>query len=337
MRNEVTMKAVSIPLLYAGSRGIDVGGVARSHGLDPGQLADPFGRVPHAVMVDVWQDLAALSGDPDFGLHAAEALHAQAFDALDYTMRHCATVGEVLDRVRRYQRLLHERGIIRIDVEDKVVRYAQSWHVEPPAPRHFVEFVFAMWVFRLRRSSGGLLPIFEVAFAHPAPEGTGEHRRVYAAPLRFAAPENAITLDAAVLAAPLVAADPTLIAVLDRQVEALLAKLPPRDDFLAGLRRELADELAEGTIDLERVARRMHTSTRTLQRRLREAGMTFQSYTDEVRRDLTLERLAAPGATITEVAFLAGFSDVSAFHRAFRRWTGSTPAEYRRRALSAAP
>ena len=334
---EVCTKGASVALRYASSRGVDAERVARSHGLDPAQLADPFGRVPHAAIVGLWQDLPTLTGDPACGLHAAEAGHAQAFDALDYTLRHCATAGDALDRVQRYQRLLHDRGVIRIDVEDEFARYAQSWHADPPAPRQFVEFVFAMWAFRMRRSSARPFPLIEVAFAHPAPADTDEHRRVFAAPLRFAAPENAITFDATLLDAPLVAADPTLVAVIDRQVEALLAKLPPRDDFLAGLRRELADELTQGALDLERVARRMHTSTRTLQRRLHEAGITFQAYADEVRRDLTLERLTAPGATITEVAFLAGFSDVSAFHRAFRRWTGSTPAEYRRRALSAAP
>ncbi|APR87585.1 Transcriptional regulator, AraC family protein [Minicystis rosea] len=328
------MKAAWIALRYAGSRGIDVDRVARSHDLDPAQLTDPFGRVPHAIIVAVWQDLAALTHDPAFGLHAAEASHGQAFDAVDYTLRHCATVGDALDRVCRYQRLMHEGGVVRLDVEGSVARYTQSFHCEPPAPRHFVEFVFAMWVSRLRRSSGGPLPLFEVAFAHAAPADMTEHRRIFAAKLRFGAPENAIVFDAALLAAPLIAADPTLIAVIDRQVEALLEKLPPRDDFLAALRRALADELAHGALELDRIARRMRTSPRTLQRRLREAGITFQAYADEVRRDLTLERLAAPGVSITEIAFLAGFSNVSAFHRAFRRWTGTTPAEHRRRALA---
>ncbi len=129
---------------------------------------------------------------------------------------------------------------------------------------------------------------------------------------------------------PLVSADPQLAALLGRHAEALEARLPERPSFEASVRRALAAVLADGDAGVDSVARRLHVSRRTLQRRLKEEGTTHQQVLDGLRRDLAPQYLADPAVGIHETALLLGFSDQSAFHHAFVRWTGVAPGAYRR-------
>jgi AraC-like DNA-binding protein len=126
-------------------------------------------------------------------------------------------------------------------------------------------------------------------------------------------------------------ADPGLCAVLDRHAEELLAKYPREDSLIERLRAIIKQQLSGGDASLERVAQQLGMSGRTLQRKLRDHGSSHQELLDEMRRDLAMRHLREPEMAICEVAYLLGFSESSALHRAFKRWTGMTPSEFRRR------
>jgi AraC-like DNA-binding protein len=106
--------------------------------------------------------------------------------------------------------------------------------------------------------------------------------------------------------------------------------MPREDSLLASVRRATAETMRDGNLKLARVAKQMAMSARTLQRQLKERGVDFKQLTDETRRRFAINYLKERKNTLTEVAFLLGYSEVSAFNRAFKRWTGSTPLEYRR-------
>src|SRR5262249_2535552 len=142
---------------------------------------------------------------------------------------------------------------------------------------------------------------------------------------------NEMWLNSATLDLPIMKADPGLCAVLDRHAEELLAKYPRSDDLVARLREIIRNELNGGDPGVDRVARQLGLSARTLQRKLREHGITHQEILDQMRKDLATRYLSQPEMAICEVAYLLGFSESSAFHRAFKRWTGSTPTEFRKR------
>jgi AraC-like DNA-binding protein len=140
-------------------------------------------------------------------------------------------------------------------------------------------------------------------------------------------------LDRALLDLPDRAAEPGLLAVLDRYAEGMLLGLPPPvESFLGRVRRLVADGAAGSAPSLGGVARRLHMSARTLQRRLDAAGTSFQALSDAVRLERAAALLADPALPLAEVAFRLGFSGASAFHRAFRKWTGTTPLRHRRAA-----
>jgi AraC-like DNA-binding protein len=196
----------------------------------------------------------------------------------------------------------------------------------PPA---FTDMIAAMWSLRTRHVTGGPPPVLEVCLPRSPPSDLGEHRRLLGGPFRWEGPSVRFTFDAALLDVPMRGADQTLGVVLDRHLEEQAAQLPAGDDLLTSIRGALAEDLADGAPDLDHVARRLAMSRRTLQRALRREGTSFQRLVDDTRREVALARLRDPRLTLSELAFLVGFSELSAFDRAFRRWTGQSPRAYR--------
>ncbi len=150
--------------------------------------------------------------------------------------------------------------------------------------------------------------------------------------MHFGEENNEISLDTALLALPVHGADLRLGRLLDRYADEMLRKLPRAEGFVESVRRVIAETLRGGDPSIECVATCLGLSTRTLQRRLREAGTTHKQLLDQLRHVLALRYADTEGLSFGEVAFLLGFSEPSAFHRAFKRWTGVAPGEYRRKA-----
>jgi AraC-like DNA-binding protein len=272
------------------------------------------------------------SGDDAFGLHAAEQIRPGAFDVLDYAIRSSATLGEGLQRLARYHRILHDAAVIQLRREGGAVRLTHTLPTEAAAlPRHPAEFIVAAWVVVARQATGVHIAPVEVTFRHAPPVDVTEHRRLFRVPVRFKQASNGILLQRALLDTPLVRADPGLCAVLERHVHELVERVPRATAFSDRVRQLVASELSGGGSSATTVARRLHMSRRTLQRQLGADGTTFRALSDGLRRELALRYLFEREVAIAEVAFLLGFSETSAFHRAFKRWSGTTPAAYRRK------
>ncbi len=173
----------------------------------------------------------------------------------------------------------------------------------------------------------------EVHFAHKTPEQTTEHARIFKAPVVFNCFANALVMEREFCAQPVPAADPNLFKILRHYLDDMLSHAPREDELLASIRKTIAELMKDGSPDIGRVAKRLALSPRTLQRRLRDIGLEFKVLVDDTRRRFAVEYLKDSENTLTEIAFLLGYSEVSAFSRAFKRWTGATPLDYRRRSL----
>jgi AraC-like DNA-binding protein len=312
--------------------GIDVPAFLAGLGLAPGILAETDVRIPAPLAFRAFEEAAARTGDPCIALHAAERIPLGAVGFLDYHARSSPTLGEALRRTIRYFVLINDRMEASLEIDGGVARLVQRRRGPPidPEPRQTAEFHLAMIVGRGRAFLARDWPLHHVGFAHAAPADAREHERYFGAPVRFGLPADELAFDASLLDQPLPTADPALSAVLERYAEALVAKLPAVSTFLDEARRAVAELLRSGDPSLDATAARLGTSRRTLQRRLAEEGTSHQDLVDGVRRDLALRWLPDTRMAITEVAYLLGFSEPAAFHRAFKRWTGQTPAEYRR-------
>lgn len=306
-------------------------------GLRLADLTHPGSRVPHESAMRLWELAVARTRDRQLGLHVASHVEPGAMDLIEYLARCSRTLGEALDRTSAYFGLLHDRVSFAVerDGEHAILR-----NVVPPGlptTPAYVENALASMAVMMRRMTRQPVPVVAVYFGHPAPRRTAEYRELFQGPVSFGAPVDALVVERACLDAVLSQADSVLASILERHVEMLLASGPRARTLQGRAAQLLSGELAGGHPNAAHIARRLNMSGRTLRRLLRDEGCSFRDVLSDVRRALAFRYLRDPVVPIGEVAFLVGFSDANAFHRAFKRWTGRTPGEFRRDAERTAP
>lgn len=314
-----------------GAAGRDAGRFLARLGIARESLEDVEARVPLALTIRAWALAEDETGDAAFGLHLAERLPHGAFDLLEYGMRSAATYGAALAHMARHYRLLEDGASIGVEVDGARARVVHRW-AEPALvpPRQGVEALVASWSLRARRLCQGELPLQEVFFRHPAPSDIREHRRIFGASLRFGSETSGLVFERSWLDAAQSTSDEGLHRLLGRQAEALLARLPVQGELRARAERALIPLLPVGEPTLRTLAKRLGTSERTLQRALAAEGTSFKDVLAELRSRLARAYLDDGRTSLSEISLALGFSEPSAFMRAFRRWTGVTPRAYRR-------
>ena len=328
----IQAKAVDKIIRAAAARGVAASELYQAAHLDPDGLDDPDRRIPFAQLVALYEEAARLTGDDDFGLHLGESVDPRVFDVVGYSVINSSTLGEGLDRAVRYNLLWTDGSYLSIERGSPLTKIVYTYVDDSITERRQdVEITFAVLASLSRSVTNSDLSPELVTFQHDRPGNTTEHQRIFNCPVEFNAPANKYFLDSHALQLPIVKADPGLCAVLDRHAEALIAQYPRQDTLVERVRTMIKDELRGGHASLERIAGNLSMSGRTLQRKLREHGTSHQELLDQMRRDLAIRYLQEPEMAICEVAYLLGFSESSALHRAFKRWTGQTPNEFRRK------
>lgn len=318
----------------AAASGVSAEKLCRAAGLDPALLAEADNPMPFTQLVRLLECGARLTGDDAFGLHVGERTDVKSYGLLGYVTINSRTFGEALGSLIRYQKIRTNAVEFSLEVEGADAHLAYHYRMAGVAlceRRQESEEMLSTMV-RVGRGLTGMdwAPL-EVHFEHAEPPDVSEHGRIFRAPVRFKRPVTKLVFDASILALPLVAADPALGSLLERQAEELLANAPRRGVFSESVRRLIKESLPGGDARMEPACRRLGVSARTLQRKLREEGTSFQELLEETQRALAEFYLRKPEAAICEISYSLGFSQPSAFHRAFRRWTGLTPKEFRRR------
>ena len=330
-------RAVRFAISVLSAQGRDLSPILKRAGLDPAVVADPEARMSHTAVRAFCDEAVKATGDETFGLHVAEQVRPAVFDALGYVFRSSRTLADGLRRFAQYHRFLDDVLTVKVETAGVQARItfdaSESEHLTRPVS----EFLLAilMRAARVETARPDLDPV-AVEFAFETPADTTEHRRFFRAPLHFGQPTNTLVMHRRDLDLPFRQAEPELREVLERRVQDVIARLPPTDTITARARAVLRAELDGGKPTAAAVGRRLGLSERSLHRRLREEGMTLRTLLHELRRELS-ERYMREGISINETAFLLGYSEASAFHRSFRRWTGRTPSAYRRDRTSGAP
>ena len=328
----IQAKAVEKILRAAAARGVTPQSLYEATDLSPAILDDPDARIPFAKIVSLYEQAAALSGDDAFGLHVGESVDPKAFDVLGYSVINSPTFGAALDRVVRYNCIWTDGSAFAVEIGDPTTSIIYTYLDDSLNEcRHDAEMTLAAIAVLGRLITDADWVPHSVSFQHDQPRHTAEHERIFRCPVRFNAKTNEFIFDSSTLGLPIVKADAGLCAVLDRHAEELLAKYPHEDTLIERLRTIIKEELNGGDASLERVAEQLGMSGRTLQRKLHDHRTSHQELLDEMRKGLAMRYLREPEMAICEVAYLLGFSESSALHRAFKRWTGMTPSEFRRR------
>jgi AraC-like DNA-binding protein len=301
-------------------------------GVTHAQLLDINSRVPRETWVRLTRLIVEKTGDLAIGLHAAEHVAGGPFGVVDYLLRNCPTLGDLYARVARYARLVTDAATLTIHRGPARARLVLAFSPDSDRLDGFVRrqlWTASLVIFGRRRSGVDFAPL-EVCYDMPQTADTAEYERIFRSPIHFDREQTEIVLPVEVLGTILAGADPGLGLVLEGFADGLLAKLPASGELVERLRSVIVRMLRDGEPTVAGASRRLALSSRTLQRRLREGGITFQQVVDDVRRASALRWLEDPAISISEVAFLLGFTKPSAFHRAFKRWTHTTPGDYRR-------
>ena len=325
----VSVRSVRPVLGYLTSRGYDTRQLLHDAGVDSANLRDAEARIPHVAAVAVWDAARDLTGDATIGIHVAEAIRPGIFGALEYALRTSPTLGRGIERLCRYHHVYHDVAEVALEVRGEHAALSHRLPLPGGAPRTVAEFILTGWLVVARQATGAECAPAEVRFPFPEPTDTSEHQRVFRAPLRFNHDRSELVWPRQTLDLPMLAADAMLQPIVEGQVRAQLESLPSGESATDAVRRSLAQELCDGEPTLERVATRLHMSARTLHRRLDDEGASFRRVLAEARRELAERHLSDSQLAVCEIAFLLGFSEPSAFRRAFKRWTGQQPAAFR--------
>lgn len=309
-------------------RGVDASAVLRTAEISSEALASVENRLPVASVLRLWEAAAEAAHDPSFGVHVAEALPRGSYDVFEHIFSAAPTVGAGLAQLSRYIPLLHDYSTLKLEVEPGHARLVRR---VPTIGPQYDEFSMTLLLVRSRQASGTAWAPDRVTFQHERTRDDGELSRVFGCPVVFGAAETELLVPRPVLKLPHPRADAPLLEVLSRHVDARLGSLPQRGALIARVSSAIARRMATELPSLATTAAAVRMPERTLQRRLADEGVSHSALVDEVRRNLALEYLGDPNASVTDIAYRLHFADPAAFYRAFKRWTGESPVAYRRR------
>jgi AraC-like DNA-binding protein len=313
---------------YGVGRGLSRTAILEAAGLAETAFGDPDGRVPLVALYEVLEVIERLTLDPEFGLKLPIGLEVDALDALGFLFITSATLGSALERFLLYMRLWNEGERMELVVDGARARFTyEPYGPFRPAHVQMAQCTLCDFVVNGARFVPGLS--FErVRFRHARPAQPESYERVFGVPVHFDCAINEVCFDAALLALPIPDANATLCAFFERYAREKLSRLPERPSLIERLRALIRRRLPEGEVKLDDLAASLHMSARTLQRRLGDEHTSLQAELDEIRRQQALYLLEG-GTAIAELSWLLGYSDPSAFHRAFKRWTGTSPEAWR--------
>jgi AraC-like DNA-binding protein len=306
--------------------------LARAASLDLALLQRADAQMPFNDLIALYEQAAELSGDAAFGLGLGEESDHSKYDLLGYVVANSRTYGDALRHVVRYLQVWTDAVQFALASDGGEARLTYIYSAGAAAPdlrRQESEHMLSAMLHIGRQLTGRRWKPKHVCFEHRKPARTAAHKRVFQAPVHFGCARTELVFDARLLEQPLPKADPALAALLQRNAQALLGPIAASDTCAGQVRHVLSKVSAPGDLQLAVVARKLGTSARTLQRRLSEEGSSFHELVHETRSTLAKNYLRKGELAICEIAYLLGFSQPSAFHRAFQRWTGMTPRTFR--------
>lgn len=288
-------------------------------------------RWPIDDITRLWHAAKRCTGDPGFGLKVGAEFSPMSISGVGFALQSAATLREAIVMVQRFQRLISDGGRFQV-----VAGNAATWLVYHPRQGrlafspHQIEAVLASVVGFGSWVTGTRMQPARVQFSQPRLGPLAGYQTVFNCPVEFEQAFSGVLIDNSVLDQPLPQADPQLAQVHERYTTARLAALSINSASVPEIRRWLTARIGPVLPRRADAAEALGISERSLARRLREQGKTFDGLVDDVRREKALQAVADSTSSLPEIAEALGFAEVSTFYRAFRRWTGMPPVRWRK-------
>ncbi len=335
MTTTVLASIARILARLANARDIDGDALLRSAGLDPALTAHVDGRFAFDRIAAAWVEMAMRVDEPAIGLEAGQHYRPLDLQALGVAFLSSDTLLTALHRVDRYERLLNTRvDYTVVESADTVSIECGGLELEGFARRIFEDARTSIMLDMCRSGVDGLLNPVAVAFPYPAPADLSPYFGLFRCQPTFDAKISKLVFRGADARRPFTTANRELARSNDLVLDRMLRQLDT-DDLESRVERAIIDALPSGLPSQRAVARQLNLSGRTLQRRLAAQATSFSDVRTRARRNLAQAYVADPHIPVAEISFMLGFSEVSAFTRAFKQWTGLPPATFRARHLGA--
>jgi len=307
--------------------GLDCSDLLQQSGIQPELLSEPRARIAPEQFAHLIQRIWQALDDEYMGFARAPSKRG-TFAMMCHALIHCRSLEKALTRGLLFYGLFpdaprlslsHEGEWVRLSLDDSALQ----------DPDHFLsECLLVIWHRFGSWLIGQRIRLEQATFSYGTPEHSREYDLLFPCPILFDAQATSLLFHSRYLSMPLLQDERTLKHFLERSPADLLAR-PDDGDSLSNQLRRLLSRDCNRWPDLESVAEKMHISPQTLRRHLREEGTSFQGLKDQLRRDMAIYHLSRAELSLQQIAEQLGFSEPSAFHRAFKKWTGLTPGAYR--------
>jgi len=313
------------------SYGQDSRNIFRHAGLDYERLSRPLTRYSYTSIQRLWSVAVEATGDACFGLRVASFWHPTTFHALGYSWLASSNLAEGFDRVVRYSSMANTaaKGMLQIEKSPDTFCFSVAeGDVFPPPQPAAMDAGMAMILIMCRAAYGNKFRPQRVSMRHASPGCEEQFAELFKAPVEFSQQRYAMYIDPKVANEALSTANPELVRVNDQVVTDYLAKLD-HSDVVMRVRSKLIERMPSGRVDEADIAAAINLSLRTLQRKLKTQGLSFSRMLDSSRRELGLQYVRNSQYSLNEIAYLLGFAEPGNFSRAFKRWYGKSPSQYR--------
>jgi len=332
----VSVTVLSQMFLYLHALKVDIDAFLYSLGVDTDMVKAPDTRLPIETYLLIQDEAAEHVHDPYFGLHMGEFAEAGSWSILGYMMMNCKTLGEAFEKSGRYSRIIGNLIEARVDLKFNKVKVV--FFTLPHAPkmsRHCFEATFSSSVRMMRSLTGVQINPVEVTFIYPEPASRSEYERIFQCPVKFGQRDNSITLDMRIADIPIQLANPSLLDHFEKYAQDFLAEMDRNDEHTRAVTKIILSKLDDEALSINKVAKEMAVSVRTLQKRLEDEGVAFSDLHKDIRQRLA-QKYLRENYTVEQITYLLGFSEPSVFRKAFKKWSGVTPREYRESAYTMA-
>lgn len=303
--------------------------VFRHAGLDPALMTQSRARYPMAKVVAAVELAEELTGNQCLGLEIGKGWRVTDHHALGYAFLSSSTLRTALGRLVRYFKVINDN--VRFSISESGDLFHVCFDqdgVLQGVPRTIEDARWGGIAAMCREASGGRVDPLEVSFCHDESACRAEYFGWFRCPVHFSAEYSQLTFRRQDVDRPLPASNRELAHANDRILASFVTELT-EDDLITRIKSALIEELPSGNPGDEKIARAVYLSPRTMQRRLAEEGTSYSKVLDEVRHELAENYIADPSIPLYEVSYLLGFSEMSSFSRAFKRWTGESPRGFR--------
>ena len=320
-----------LPLLdLLASEGLDVVAVLDRAGIPKSAREDPQTRLPQASFETLWRVAIEVTGDPAIALRAATLAKPSTLGIVGYLASASESRRNAFELVKGLTPLLWENFACDLESDGELAFMRFRAGGRARTSRFTMEYSVGLAIAMSRSLGAALAGPLEARFSYPAPDYAEQYERILRLPVRFDAGEDGVLFPIALMDSSNPSADAALRLLLQQYAADQLARIPSNPRFSARVCATIRSMLAQGDLGAGAVAARLSMSDRTLRRRLRDEATGYQQVLDDVRSELARRDLANEARAIDEVALRLGFSDASAFTKAFRRWTGQSPADFAR-------